>query len=775
MPRLRLVTFPNAGSSETVYTGMDKTAFDGESGRRDNYLMKWAKANSVEVYAVQPPGRDARMKERALESCAEIAAGAMDQLESVLFGGDDVPWALFAHSMGTWCALEFAKLAPKPPSVVVASAFPSPSLERRPWNDLDTLGDDEAFKTECRAWNINEIVFSDAMWKVYEPLLRADFRCFNDYPVASEAEFDDFPIRLIYGTTDSRCTKAVVEGSWKGADVKMLDPVEGNHLFPYDERARRSWFRRVTEAIDSLQPLLIYECIGRKGAACRTGCELTTSLVEPEIQPGWTVRVSEEKKNLKGTDRLHIVSYQDGNEIDAWGSKKLFKYVGFVPPPKKVSKTAVKNEEEEEPEVVAAARVEDAPVGTSGKLYSVSGKSGAMLRSGAELDTKDLDLTLPLGADCYVVQEKTNSQGSLRARIARYSVAGEPWREVDGWCTAKFLLASSEGKAEDPLPEVGTKPFKTVFSSPNGSGGVVVLFPGQGAQKVGMVSAHLDTPGVKAMFQEASALFDGEDLLEIVQKGPVEKLNDTRFSQVCVFLTSLAAMKTVAHQDPSVIAKAEACAGFSLGEYTALAFAGVLDLETALKLLKLRGEAMGAACEASDVQTGMLTVVGIEDAKLTELMANYADCSVANQLFPKGRVLSGPKDQLSTLDEKIKSLGVAGSKTIVQPVSGAFHSKYMQPAADALKKALEEATFHPPQRVVYSNVTAKPHDSSDVESIKAKMVEQLTAGVLWEDTVREIATRFPNTANFYEPGPGKQLSSMMRRIEPANMPKMKNV
>lgn len=773
VPRLRLLTFPNAGSSENVYTGPDKTAFGGEAGRRDNALMKWAKANGVEVYAAQPPGRDARLREAAMTSCADIAKAVYGLVEKVFFGEPQVPWAVLAHSMGTWCAAEFVKLAPKPPTVLIASSFPAPtrSEEDRPWQDLKTLEDTEDFKDECRRWNINEIVFTESMWKTYEPLLRADFVCFNDFPAWGAATWS-FPVRAIYGTQDARCTKEIVaEWGTLTRDFVLLEPIEGHHLFVYDEAARYSWFRRACDVIEEVQPYAIYECIGRKGAACRTGCELTTSLVEPELEAGWTVEVAEEKVNLKGTPRLRIASYaKPGSEkvpMDAWASKKLFSYKGFAP-----KEPVFFEESKEEPKL----RPPPPPTTTAssfatGTLHLVVGKSGAMLRQGPELESLDIDLTLPVGSECYVVEERTNSQGAVRARVLRYSSAGSPWRAVDGWCTAKFLAA--RGTTAEALPEEGTKPFAAVFPVPTAKEGVVFLFPGQGAQKVGMLKPYLDVPAVRDMFTEANAIF-GEDLLSLIQNGPEEKLNDTRFSQVCVFLTSLAAVKKVERDDPSALAKATACAGFSLGEYTALTFAGVLELETALRLLKVRGEAMGAACEASELPTGMLTVVGLEEAKLQELLAQFSDCSVANQLFPKGRVLSGPKAQLAELERRVKDLQIAGTKTIVQPVSGAFHSKYMAPAAATLRKALDDATFAKPSRVVYSNVTALPHED-DVDAIKQKMFEQLTAGVLWEDTIRDMAQRFPNTDNFFEPAPGKQLSSMMRRINSDNMPKMKNV
>lgn len=271
------------------------------------------------------------------------------------------------------------------------------------------------------------------------------------------------------------------------------------------------------------------------------------------------------------------------------------------------------------------------------------------------------------------------------------------------------------------------------------------------------------------MFKEASKIF-GKDLLELVEKGPVEELNDTRYSQVCVFLTSMAAVKKLQREDPKAVASCAVTAGFSLGEYSALTFAGVMEMDTALKLLKVRGEAMGAACDLAP--SGMMTVVGLEDDALKAMMPDGV--TIANQLFPKGRVLSGPKDGLAKVEAAVKEAKIAGSKTIVQPVSGAFHSPFMATAADALKAALASVAFSAPARTVYSNVNGKPH-SSDPDKIKQAMCEQLMAGVLWEDTIRDMAKKYPDVSAFYEPAPGRQLTSMMRRIEPKNQPKMKNV
>mmetsp|Transcript_23415 Transcript_23415/g.76981 ORF Transcript_23415/g.76981 Transcript_23415/m.76981 type:complete len:434 (+) Transcript_23415:126-1427(+) len=416
--------------------------------------------------------------------------------------------------------------------------------------------------------------------------------------------------------------------------------------------------------------------------------------------------------------------------------------------------------------------------------YRCIAKKSATLRAGRELSSAKRELEILHGWTVDVADVAENGAGVLRCRVVSYST---PWtppgaspQAADGWVSAKLFAydgqsahpnpdrAEVEEEVEEKKPAKEKKGFAAVFDAPTGEGHAL-LFPGQGAQKVGMLEPYKSAPGVKAMFKKASKIF-GTDLLELVEKGPAEKLNDTRYSQVCVFLTSMAAVKKLEKDDPDAVARCNVTAGFSLGEYSALTFAGVMELDTALTLLKIRGDAMGAACDLAP--SGMMTVVGLDDDALKKMMPEGV--SIANQLFPKGRVLSGSKEGLAKVEAEVKAAGIAGSKTIVQPVSGAFHSPYMSTAADKLKEALSTARLAAPARVVYSNVTAKPHDK-DVESIKAKMCEQLMAGVLWEDTINDMAKRFPDVDNFYEPAPGRQLTSMMRRIEPKNQPKMKNV
>ncbi|KAH8065437.1 [acyl-carrier-protein] S-malonyltransferase [Aureococcus anophagefferens] len=360
--------------------------------------------------------------------------------------------------------------------------------------------------------------------------------------------------------------------------------------------------------------------------------------------------------------------------------------------------------------------------------YRCIAKKSATLRAGRELSSAKRELEILHGWTVDVADVAENGAGVLRCRVVSYRRRGRrrsAAQPADGWVSALFAYDGQSAHLNPDRAEVEEE-------APTGEGHAL-LFPGQGAQKVGMLEPYKSAPGVKAMFKKASKIF-GTDLLELVEKGPAEKLNDTRYSQVCVFLTSMAAVKKLEKDDPDAVARCNVTAGFSLGEYSALTFAGVMELETALTLLKLRGEAMGAACDLAP--SGMMTVIGLEDEALAEVMPD--DVTIANQMFPKGRVLSGSKDGIAKVEAAVKALNVAGVKTIVQPVSGAFHSPYMASAADKLETALASATFGAPSRVCYSNVDGRPH-AADAESIKRKMKEQLMAGVLWEDTMNHMS------------------------------------
>ncbi|KAH8051462.1 [acyl-carrier-protein] S-malonyltransferase [Aureococcus anophagefferens] len=314
--------------------------------------------------------------------------------------------------------------------------------------------------------------------------------------------------------------------------------------------------------------------------------------------------------------------------------------------------------------------------------YRCIAKKSATLRAGRELSSAKRELEILHGWTVDVADVAENGAGVLRCRVVSYST---PWtppgaspQAADGWVSAKLFAydgqsahpnpdrAEVEEEVEEKKPAKEKKGFAAVFDAPTGAGaptgeGHALLFPGQGAQKVGMLEPYKSAPGVKAMFKKASKIF-GTDLLELVEKGPAEKLNDTRYSQVCVFLTSMAAVKS-SRGRPRRRRALQRHGGLLAGRVLGADVRGRHGARP-LALLKLRGEAMGAACDLAP--SGMMTVIGLEDEALAEVMPD--DVTIANQMFPKGRVLSGSKDGIAKVEAAVKALNVAGVKTIVQPV-----------------------------------------------------------------------------------------------------------
>ena len=296
-----------------------------------------------------------------------------------------------------------------------------------------------------------------------------------------------------------------------------------------------------------------------------------------------------------------------------------------------------------------------------------------------------------------------------------------------------------------------------------------VLFPGQGAQVVGMGQALLDSgaPGVAPLFARASELL-GYDLLKLCVEGPAAQLSLTRYSQPAIFVVSLAAMARMAHERPEAVARAKLAAGFSLGEYSALVWAGALSFDDGVRVGKARAEAMHeAASSGGATASGMASVAGLDDGAMEALLRDGAAAvgggrraHVANYLFPGGRTLSGDVAVLEWVCAQAPSRGAKSAKKL--DVSGAFHSPHMAPARAALRAALDAATVTMPSIPVYSNVTGKPYD--DAAQIRTLLEEQMVGAVLWEQSVAHMRAHHA-CARYVETGPGKQLKAMMRRID----------
>jgi [acyl-carrier-protein] S-malonyltransferase len=286
------------------------------------------------------------------------------------------------------------------------------------------------------------------------------------------------------------------------------------------------------------------------------------------------------------------------------------------------------------------------------------------------------------------------------------------------------------------------------------------LFPGQGAQFVGM-GRELDQelPAVRTLFDQAGEIL-GIDLRRLCMEGPADALESTDVSQPAIFVASLAALESLKANKPEVVADCVGAAGLSLGEYTALVFAGALDFESGLRVVRKRGQAMQAAALATP--SGMTSVLGLDEPAVDELcrrIAPFGRLWKSNLLGPGNIVVSGDAPALEHVERIATELGAM--KVVPLKVAGAFHSELMKPADDQLAAVLAQTSIVPPRIPVYSNVDATSHREPD--DLRRTLVAQVLQGVRWEDSMRRmLADGFDN---FYEIGPGRVLTGLLKRIE----------
>jgi [acyl-carrier-protein] S-malonyltransferase len=266
-------------------------------------------------------------------------------------------------------------------------------------------------------------------------------------------------------------------------------------------------------------------------------------------------------------------------------------------------------------------------------------------------------------------------------------------------------------------------------------------------------------PAARQLYDRAAEIL-GYDLAEVCFSGPAEKLNETNYSQPALFVTSLAALETLRAESPQLVDDCQATAGLSLGEYTALVFAGVLDFEDALRVVQERGLAMQAAAEATP--SGMISVLGMEVTQLEELIEQQSEpeeiLQIANFLCPGNLVVSGHQAACQRLATAAEEAGAM--KVLTLAVAGAFHTPIMQPAVARLTAVLQEVPFQSPRIPVISNVDAQTH--ADPEKIRELLVQQVVSPVLWENSMTYLLET--GTDQFYEIGPGRVLRGLLRRI-----------
>ncbi|MDG2423653.1 MAG: ACP S-malonyltransferase [Phycisphaerales bacterium] len=293
-----------------------------------------------------------------------------------------------------------------------------------------------------------------------------------------------------------------------------------------------------------------------------------------------------------------------------------------------------------------------------------------------------------------------------------------------------------------------------------------ILCPGQGAQSVGMGQAWCEaSPEAAAVMAEADRILSGslsKLLSESCFEGPIDWINRTDVSQPAILACSVACWHGMQAVDPSI--ESQVTAGLSLGEYTALHLAGAMSFEDALLTVAARGRLMQEAAEAS--KGGMVALMGADEAQAVAFCASVLEGLSSDEVLvpanfnaPGQIVLSG---SAGACEAAAEAAGDAGYRGKALPVAGAFHSPLMQSAADQMAEVLDKVALEVPAVKVWSNVTARPHEN-DIESIKQRLVEQITQPVRWSQSLADMVEQ--GCTGFHELAPGKVLKGLMKRID----------
>lgn len=278
------------------------------------------------------------------------------------------------------------------------------------------------------------------------------------------------------------------------------------------------------------------------------------------------------------------------------------------------------------------------------------------------------------------------------------------------------------------------------------------IFPGQGSQFTGMChDLFIKYDNVKPLFKRAETIL-GFDISKIMFEGTKEELTQTKVTQPAIFIHSMAILKVL--EDSF---KPDLVAGHSLGEFSSLVAAGVLNFEDGLRLVSIRAKAMQKSCESTNGT--MAAILGLDNSIIEEICSNIEGTVVAaNYNCPGQVVISGEVSAVKNACEKLSEAGAR--RALILPVGGAFHSELMKDAKDELSKAINETSFNSPICPIYQNVNGKPETL--VDNIKNNLISQLTSPVKWTQSVNKMIE--DGCQDFIEIGPGKVLQGLIKKI-----------
>jgi [acyl-carrier-protein] S-malonyltransferase len=278
------------------------------------------------------------------------------------------------------------------------------------------------------------------------------------------------------------------------------------------------------------------------------------------------------------------------------------------------------------------------------------------------------------------------------------------------------------------------------------------IFPGQGSQFTGMChDLFIKYDQVKPLFKQAETIL-GFDISKIMFEGTKEELTQTKVTQPAIFIHSMAIIKILGNSF-----KPDLVAGHSLGEFSSLVAAGVLNFEDGLRLVSIRAKAMQKSCESTNGT--MAAILGLDNSIIEEICSNIEGTVVAaNYNCPGQVVISGEVSAVKNTCEKLSEVGAR--RALILPVGGAFHSELMKDAKDELSKAIKETSFNSPICPIYQNVNGKPEHL--VDNIKTNLISQLTSPVKWTQSVNKMIE--DGCQDFIEIGPGKVLQGLIKKI-----------